>query len=189
MLNLWVRYIKCSIWSYIGSFFVFLLFYLDLWVKINNDPVCFGPKDDIHGSFSISKAGSLGALKLAHLSGTLVCFEESATSYWGCRSSVYGDKTLLTFISHPNQRSILLPRPNITQIARPEGSKCTNVFTYKLDGFNDESPELIFNTSSDPLQVTLDQQFWIWYGQDMADCSEDNNSGESCVDVFGWYIS
>lgn len=100
MLNLWVRYIKCSIWSYIGSFFVFLLFYLDLWVKINNDPVCFGPKDDIHGSFSISKAGSLGALKLAHLSGTLVCFEESATSYWGCRSSVYGDKTLMTFISH-----------------------------------------------------------------------------------------
>ena len=67
--------------------------------------------------------------------------------------------------------------------------RCKNHFTYKLDGFNDTSSEIIFNTTSAPLQVSLNQQFWIWFGQDMADCTEDNNSGESCVDVYGWYIS
>ena len=165
-----------------------LLNYLVLWVKINNDRVCFGSKDNNYGSFNISKAGFLGALKLVHLSGTLVCFSRKLPSCWGCRHSQYGDKTLTTFLSHPNQRRILLPRPNITQMGGP-WQWCKNGFTYKLDGFHDTSSEIIFNTTSAPLQVSLNQQFWIWFGQDMADCTEKNNSGESCVDVYGWYIS
>lgn len=165
-----------------------LLNYLVLWVKINNDRVCFGSKDNNYGSSNISKAGFLGALKLVHLSGTLVCFSRKLPSCWGCRHSQYGDKTLTTFLSHPNQRRILLPRPNITQMGGP-WQWCKNGFTYKLDGFHDTSSEIIFNTTSAPLQVSLNQQFWIWFGQDMADCTEKNNSGESCVDVYGWYIS
>ena len=158
-----------------------------MWAKLNTIDVCFGTRGENYGVFSIPHAGVIGAFKLVHLSGTLVCFNGSPTSYWGCVSNEYGSKTLLTFISHSDQKSILLPRPSLTEMGGPY---CNNqkLYTYKLSGFNDVSSEIIFNTSSDPLQVTLDQQFRIWYGQDMADCSEYNNSGESCVDVFGWYI-
>lgn len=164
-----------------------IIFHLVVWVKLNTIDACFRTRDENYGVFSIPQAGIIGAFKLVHLSGTLVCFNGNPTSYWGCQSSDYGSKTLMTFISHSDQKSILLPRPSLTQMGGPY---CHNqrLYTYKLNGFNDVSPEIIFNTSSDPLQVTLDQQFWIWYGQDMADCSESNNGGESCVDVFGWYI-
>ena len=149
--------------------------------------MCFGARDDSYGVFNVTQGGYIGALKLVHLYGVLRCYPGSPISYWGCISSYYGDKTLMTFISHPDERSILLPRPNTTQMGGPWGG-CDNDFIYKLDRFNDVSPEVIFNTTSDPLQVSLDQQFWIWFGQDFADCSEGNNRGESCVDVFGWYI-
>lgn len=164
-----------------------IIFHLVVWVKLNTIDACFRTRDENYGVFSIPQAGVIGAFKLVHLSGTLVCFNGNPTSYWGCQNSDYGSKTLMTFISHSDQKSILLPRPSLTQMGGPY---CHNqrLYTYKLNGFNDVSPEIIFNTSSDPLQVTLDQQFWIWYGQDMADCSESNNGGESCVDVFGWYI-
>ena len=153
---------------------------------MNTIDACFGTRGENYGVFSIPHAGVIGAFKLVHLSGTLVCFNGSPTSYWGCVSNEYGSKTLLTFISHSDQKSILLPRPSLTEMGGPYCNQ--KLYTYKLSGFNDISPEIIFNTSSDPLQVTLDQQFRIWYGQDMADCSEYNNSGLSCVDVFGWYI-
>ena len=162
--------------------------YLVAWVKLNVDPVCFGTRNDSYGVFNVTQGGYIGALKLVHLYGFLRCYPGSPISYWGCISSHYGDKTLMTFISHPDERSILLPRPNTTQMGGPWGG-CDNDFTYKLDRFNNVSPEIIFNTTSDPLQVSLNQQFWIWFGQDFADCSEGNNRGESCVDVFGWYIA
>ena len=159
-----------------------------MWVKLNVDPVCFGARDDSYGVFNVTQRGYIGALKLVHLSGSLRCYPGSPISYWGCIHFYYGNKTLMTFISHPNERSILLPRPNITKMGGP-WPWCKSGFTYQLDGFNDTSSEIIFNTTSAPLQVSLNQQFWIWFGQDMADCTEDNNSGESCVDVYGWYIS
>ena len=59
---------------------------------------------------------------------------------------------------------------------------------YVLDGVNQGSPELILGNLSRPLSLLKDQQLQIWYGQDWVDCSEDNNSGTSCVDIFAWYV-
>ena len=129
--------------------------YSVVWVKLNVDPVCFGARDDRYGVFNFTQGGYIGALKLVHLYGFLRCYPGSPTSYWGCLSSYYGDKTqLMTFISHPNERNILLPRPNTTQMGCP-GGDCGNDFSYRSDRFNDFSPEIIFNTTSGPLQVSL----------------------------------
>ena len=124
----------------------------------------FGARDDSYGVFIVTQRGYIGALNLVHLYGFLRCYPGSPTSYWGCTSSYNGDKTLMTFLSYPNERSILFPRPNTTQMGGP-GGDCGNDFTYRLDRFNDFSPEIIFNTTSDPLQVSLNQKFWIWFGQ------------------------
>ena len=58
---------------------------------------------------------------------------------------------------------------------------------YSLDGTDHKSPELFFRNLSNPLSVSRNQELQIWYGQDWADCSEDNNSGKTCVDVYAWY--
>ena len=149
--------------------------------------MCFGTRDDMYGSFTIKQAGSIGALKLVHLYGILLCNMRWSRelTLWGCPSPVYGNKTLMTVISYPKQLSVLLPRQNSTQMGDP--GFCARELSYKLNGFNDTSPEIIFNTSLEPLSVSLGQEYWIWYGQDMANCSENNNDGQSCVDVYGWY--
>lgn len=153
-------------------------------------PVCFGTRDDKYGSFNIIQAGEILGLKLTHLFGTLVCFNGSSPSFWGCQSELYGDKTLMTYISHANERREILPRKAQVEVGGPWRSdgKCQHeIYTYKISGVNDTSPEIIFDTTSEPLRVSHDQQFWIWFGQDIADCSEENNEGKSCVDVYGWY--
>ena len=166
---------------------MFLVSFIVIWTKINTAPVCFGTRGDSFGSFIILEAGNLGALKLVHISGTLVCHDTSTRSFWGCEVPSYNDKTLMTIISYPQDRIPLLPRRKFTQMGVPR-KVCASDLTYRLDGFDDISPEIIFNTTSVPLAVSLGQEFRVWYGQDMADCSETNNSGESCVDVYGWYI-
>ena len=159
-----------------------------IWHKINTNPVCFGARDDSFGSFNITQPGHIGALRLVHSYGLLVCHSSSTNSYWGCEVPIYANKTLMTLISYANSRTVLLPRRNSTQMGLFDTGICGIDLTYRLDGFNDSSPELIFNTSSVPLEVSSNQEFWIWYGQDLADCSESNNYGWSCVDVYGWYI-
>ena len=160
------------------------------WIKVNTMPLCFGTRDDKYGSFTITQAGEILVLKLTHLFGTLVCFNGRSPSFWGCQSERYGDKTLMTYISHANERRVILPRRAGVEVGGPWRSvgKCKHeMYTYKISGENDTSPEIIFDTTSEPLRVSHNQQFWIWFGQDIADCSEENNEGESCVDVYGWY--
>ena len=159
-----------------------------IWHKINTFPVCFGTRDDTFGSFNIIQPGNIGALRLVHIYGTLECHTKSKRSFWGCEVPFYTEKTLLTIISNANSRSALLPRRNVTQMGSFDHQACALEFSYKLDGFNDTSPEIVFNTTSVPLAVSSNQEFWIWYGQDAADCSEGNNYGQSCVDVYGWYM-
>lgn len=163
-------------------------FYVVIWHKINTNPVCFGARDDTFGSFNITQPGHIGALRLVHIYGLLVCHSISTNSFWGCEVPLYVDKTLMTLISHSSSRSVLLPRRKLTQMGLFDPNTCGIELTYRLDGFNDSSPELIFNTSSVPLAVSSNQEFWIWCGQDLADCSESNNYGQSCVDVYEWYI-
>ena len=64
---------------------------------------------------------------------------------------------------------------------------CASQYNYRLDGFDDISPEIIFNMSSKAMPVSMNQEFQIWYGQDIDNCSEENNDGQSCVDVYIWY--
>ena len=55
------------------------------------------------------------------------------------------------------------------------------------DGTSHTSPELVFRDLPNQLTVSRNQELQIWYGQDWIDCSEDNNSGTTYVDVYAWY--
>ena len=59
--------------------------------------------------------------------------------------------------------------------------------SYQIAGSGINSPELVFNNLSTPISGSAGQEFQIWYGQDLTDCTENNNAGHTCADVYAWY--
>jgi len=61
-------------------------------------------------------------------------------------------------------------------------------YSYHLDGIGVNSPELVFNRLSPQLSVSIGQEFQIWQGEDLTDCYDYDNGGQTCVDVYAWYV-
>ena len=156
---------------------------LDVWQKINTAPVCFGARDNKYGAFNVTKTGRVRTMKLVRRRGTIRCNTENDASYWGCRfSRIYANNTSLTIITNSKREAIIPPHEEL------EGHDQCKQHFYFLEGFAHNSSELRFRNLSSPLSLFRHQDLQIWYGQDFADCSEDNNSGTTCVDVYAWYI-
>ena len=118
------------------------------------------------------------------MSGSIYCTKIHGASYWGCKNvnNDYGNNGLLTIITDVNKESVLPPAEDL------KARSCdNNKHFYSLDETTHTSPELVFRDLSNPLSVSRNQELQIWYGQDWVDCSEDNNSGTTCVDVYAWY--
>ncbi|KAL9970865.1 hypothetical protein ACROYT_G023317 [Oculina patagonica] len=155
------------------------------WKKVNTDLVCFGAEGDRHGTFAMEEIGSIYTFKLVHESGSLSCGRDaSKASNWGCLYAVFGDKNLLTVITYPNRTA--LP---IAEYTRGDPSCVGFYYAYHIDGIDPNSPELVFNHLSPPLSVSIGQKFHIWYAEDLQDCNEHDNSGETCADVYAWYTT
>ena len=123
-------------------------------------------------------------MKLIHSSGAVSCNTNYDASYWGCTyKESYGDHGLMTIITNTNKESVLPPFKEL-KTTRCGVSKPN---FYNLNGTTHSSPELVFNALASPLSVSRNQELQIWYGQDWIDCTEDNNSGTTCVDVYAWY--
>ena len=147
------------------------------WKKINTGPVCFGARGDSYGAFNISESGVIHTFILVHLSGSVKCNPKFPPSYWGCENPSFGDTRLLTVITFKNRSALLLAD------YREKG--CEPL--YKIEGVGVNDNELRFNNLPTPISVSVGDEFQIWYGQDLLNCSEDNNSGQTCADVYAWY--
>ncbi|XP_044183988.1 uncharacterized protein LOC114967223 [Acropora millepora] len=155
----------------------------DEWQKINDDPVCFGAREDTYGAFNVTKTGHVKAMKLVHRNGSITCHPDYPSTFWSCSNvNYYPSNTFMTIITNANREALLPPSENLK-------ARCSREKEfYILDGVNQGSPELILGNLSRPLSLLKDQQLQIWYGQDLIDCSENNNNGTSCVDIFAWYL-
>ena len=147
------------------------------WKKINTGPVCFGARDDSYGAFNIRESGVIYTFKLVHLSGSVRCNRKDPPSYWGCDNPSFGDTRLLTVITFKNRSALLL--------ADYRKKDCH--YSYKIEGVGVNYNELRFNNLPTPISVSVGDEFQIWHGQDLNNCSEDNNSGQTCADVYAWY--
>ena len=170
----------------LGTNLLLILFHwsvyiLENWRKINDAPVCFGARYNTYGTFHIKESGLINTVKLVHKSGSVVCHPGYPASYWGCDYPHYGDKRLLTVITYQNKNPLLL-----ADYLRDD-SGC-EYYLYQIDGIGVNSTELVFNKLPTPLSVSNGQEFQIWYGQDLKDCSEHNNAGQTCSDVYAWYM-
>ena len=60
--------------------------------------------------------------------------------------------------------------------------------TYTLEDYSSTSPELVFPNASESGDVILGQELRIWFVKDLGNFSEGDNSGQSCADVFLFYL-
>lgn len=151
---------------------------------MNDAPVYFGARDDTYGTFKTKESGLIYTFKLVRKSGSLTCNTDYPASYWGCTYPGFGDKRLHTVITYSNKTALLLA----DYVRDDSDFKCgIKIYSYKIAEFDDDSTELVFNSLPAPLSVCIGQEFYIWYGQDLNDCTEYNNAGQTCADVYAWY--
>ena len=149
------------------------------WQKVNVDPVCFGAKDNSFGTFEIPKPGDIYRLKLVHRSGYVNCdFRGALNTKWGCGAKKLS-KNLNVHISYENNTRIFPANVSGSLVLK-------KLFYYKLPGFNENSTEIVFDSTPTPLSVVAGQKFRIWYGEDLKGDGEDNNMGRSCTDVYAF---
>ena len=165
-----------------------IFFHLNLilgsWQKVKTEPVCFGAKNNNYGAFNITKSGLLKGMKLLRKSGWVKCNTDKLESYWGCiNERLYGNNDLMTIITNAKKEAILPPAGDL--IALDVCNKHKHF--YSLDGVTHTSRELVYRDLLNKVSVSRNQEMQIWYGQDWIDCSEDNNNGRTCVDVYAWY--
>ncbi|KAL9974364.1 hypothetical protein ACROYT_G011388 [Oculina patagonica] len=153
------------------------------WKKINDAFVCFGARDDSNGIFAIKESGLIHTFKLVHRSGSFICNSNFPASYWGCEKSSYEDQRLLSVITYPNKTALL-----IANYTKNENNCKSRYYSYSIAGIGVNSAELVFNKLATPLSVSVGQEFQIWYGEDLINCSESDNSGQTCADVYASYV-
>ena len=161
-------------------FFFFFLHFLSDWKKINNETVCYKAKNS-HGSFRITKQGLIHTFKLVHRRGSLKCAQHIPATFWGCTHPVYGDQTLSTVITYENKIRVL-------PLAEYRDGDCIK-YSYKIEGMDVNSTELLFNHLPSPISVSNGQEFKVWYTEALLgkDYCDRDNSGEICVDVYALY--
>ena len=154
------------------------------WQKINGEkPVCFEAKGNEYGAFNMTKSGRVKTMKLIHRSGSVHCNPTTGASYWGCTHSRYqGDLT--TIITDVDKKPVLPPAHDLKDFGGPD----EKAHFYSLPGYHHNSTELVFRTLVNPLSVSNNQEMQIWYGPDMVDRYEGDNSGKTCVDVYALYV-
>ena len=150
---------------------------------MTTSPVCFGASADSFGRFVAPIAGDLLTFKLIYQNGSVECAAGSS-SHWGCTyPEMAQDHRLGTIIT--NSQSVrLLPKDYYFL----KGVPCRSHF-YGLPGQTVDSPELLFDNFSTPLNVSLGEEFQIWFTEDLYKCGyADNGLGKTCVLVFGLFV-
>ena len=141
-------------------------------IQVNdpNTPVCFGAKDDSYGKFVIPSACTITHFRLVYVSGPGVTWYTpySPPKYWG--SSDY----LLVYITD-SSRNRICPSPS-TSIGEHQ--------EYSLPGITNMDPQLTFPELFPHLSVQAGKEFRVWFGQDLFNSTESNNSGETCLNVW-----
>ena len=160
-----------------------------MWQKINEDPVCFGSRDNQYGAFEMTKTGNVTGMKLVHRNGSIKCNKDTGASYWSCTYlDLYANNTFMTIITTADKKA-LLPKEDDLELIKDKNRECSNKkLFYVLEGIKQGSTELVLSSDSSPLRLLKNQELQIWYGQDWVDCSESNNNGTTCVDVFASYL-
>jgi len=147
--------------------------------------ICFGSKDDSYGAFKTLVPGQIITFKLTYLNGSVSCFKEWSIlkSNWGCRHPILNSTNMGTHITYSN-KTRLLPK---TEYLKGD-SGCLQLY-YHLPWVTIDSSELVFDNLSAPLAVSANEEFQVWFAEDLINCGdEDNGVEKTCARVHGLYV-
>lgn len=176
-------------WHYpsIKNYVIRVNFFSVNWIKMKphpeNSPICFGSRGDKPGMFTTPSSGYVITFKLIHVSGTVSCHVVHSSN-WGCTGRTELERRMGTYITDSGDTRLL---PNNAELFGT--LSCDLQIYYGLPGHTPDSSELLFDNFTTPLPVTAEQQFAVWFGEDLYNClEEDNASEETCVHVYGLFV-
>lgn len=130
------------------------------WIKLNNEPVCFGSSGDSPGEFQTVSSVDASEFKISHVSGG----QEGCSMRWGC------DYYIPTYITNTEKY----------KIAPDHSNSYFSFFPY-----NQDSP--FFRISiNNPWYIKHSETLNVWSRDDYYDNYEPDPPFETCVDVYAW---
>ena len=126
-------------------------------------------------------------MKLVRKTGAIKCSSAVPESYWNCGSQAYTNK-LMTIITNSTGDALFPPIGDMEALVGFNDPDCAKKHFYSIDGIHGKSPELVFRHLSSTLLLSRGEELQIWNGQDWSGCFEDDNIGQTCVDVYAWYV-
>lgn len=148
------------------SLFVLPIFaFHERWV-LQKKNVCFGAKRSQFGTFEVQSTGLLRAIKLVHTKGQVTCRHGHGHSNWGC-----GGKKISTVVT------------TITNKILSPGNVASSGWV-TLPKYTSESRVIVLDNPAYEAKVKEGQTLRLWYGEDLKDWHDGDNSGTSCADVY-----
>lgn len=149
-----------------------------IWQQINLGQVCFQAQGKRPGTFYYLGDGKLlAAMKLVWRSGTVRCVGNTAfNSHWGCYHHP-------SYIKHPLNVVITDGNDNIIF---PDEKYIKNDGLWYYLPFTDalHSDEIVFTNYENPVYLSKGAEVKIWFGEDLKNWNNSDNSGRVCVDVY-----
>ena len=147
------------------------------WYKINNSPVCFGAKNDTFGSFQSTRAVTAYEIAIEKVSGGGVSCSGSQLSPFSCVNGGPANGLMGVYLVDL-QNNPIVPRS-------PTYPANTNGF-YGVNGNNVQSQlvRLVAGNNRNGHHISLGQTLCVFYGEDLFNYAEFDNSGQTCVDVY-----
>lgn len=136
---------------------------------------CYGSRGDNYASFKAPYAGKVKSIKLTHVSGGVSCYENSPPSPWGCNVPDFPEfykptqfKTVIT----DNTDKVIFPSNHVE-------------FKYIIPDSHYLTTKALILKSDVPFKVVAEQEFRIWYGEDLGTRWEHDNDPNvlHCVKV------
>ena len=128
-------------------------------------------------------------MKLVRKTGGIKCSSVAPESYWSCASQTYSKNTLMTIITNSTGNALFPPIGDMEALVGASvPANCAKKHFYSVDGIHGKSLELVFRHLSSTLLLSKGEELQIWNGQDWSGCYEGDNTGQTCVDVYAWYV-
>ena len=159
-------------------------FILVNWIHMTPSTVCFGATGNSFGAFTTPTSGDVITFKLIYQSGYVEC-AGGYQSLWGCNHPVVPTGYRMGTYITDSQKNRLLPEDE--SLNDPLASDCLYLY-YNLPGHTPDSTELLFDNFSIPVSASAGQQFQLWFVEDLTNCREGNNAGQTCAEVYGLFV-
>lgn len=162
----------------IKNYFFVVIFFTESFhkIKVNTKPVCIGTKNDSFGVFYTPFNAAVKSFQLVHISGGVAWGGE--LKWRGMWGDLLDNHIELHITDSKNKR--LAPPGNYT-MAVPE------YLRYDLPGQLNNATSIRMPEFNPRLMASKNEEFRIWYGQDLVKKEEDNSHGATCKDVYMEY--